>query len=109
MVIHGGATRYMRAMRVVFDGEEGKERLPVGCPIMALVALQWRVNCMRQNTNLFKARGLFHRKWFCVGNSCIYSRIGSIKYEIELIALKIRSLSPTINISYGANLDFKIG
>ena len=48
------ATRYMRALRVVFDGEEGQElieeRLPVGCPMMPLVALQWRVKCVQRVT-----------------------------------------------------------
>ena len=45
----------------------------------------------------------------CVlGNSCIYSHIDSITYKIELIPLKIRSLSPTINIAYGENLEFSV-
>ena len=64
---------------------------------------------MRQNTNLIKARGLFNRNGSVLGNSCIYSRIDSGKYEIELTPLTIRSLSPTINSAYEANLDFKTG
>ena len=44
------ATRYMRALRVVFYGEEGQECLPVGCPMMPLVALQWRVKCVQRVT-----------------------------------------------------------
>ena len=32
------ATRYMRALRVVFHGEEGQERLPVGFPMMPLTS-----------------------------------------------------------------------
>ena len=64
---------------------------------------------MRQNTNLIKARGLFNRNGSVLGNSCIYSRIDSGKYELELTPLTIRSLSPTINSAYEANLDFKTG
>ena len=32
-----------------------------------------------------------------------------MEYEIELMRIIIRSLSPTINIVYGENIDFKTG
>ena len=64
---------------------------------------------MGQNTNLIKHGVFSTENGPAFGNSCIYSRIDSITYEIELIPLKTRSLSPTINIAYWANLDFKVG
>ena len=32
-----------------------------------------------------------------------------MEYEIELMRMNTRSLSPTINIVYGENIDFKTG
>ena len=34
-----------------------------------------------------------------LGKPCIYSRVDSFRYEIELISLEIKALSPTINIA----------
>ena len=64
---------------------------------------------MRQDMNLIEARVFSAENGSVWGNFCIYSRMNSIKYEIELIPLKIRSSSPKINIAYGANLDIQTG
>ena len=68
---------------------------------------KWFLNIMRQNTNLIQAWCFFHRNGSVWGNFCIYSRIDCIKYEIKMIPFNIRSLSPTINIAYGANFKFE--
>ena len=63
---------------------------------------------MRQNTNLIKYGVFSTENGSVLGNSCIYSRIDNITHEIQLIPLKTRSLSPTINIAYWENLGFKV-
>ena len=94
-----------------FNPANGRDRIYYLFYIFEHIGYRYKrfLNIMRQNTNLINAQGLFQHVWFLLGYFCIYSRIYNIAYGIALISFEIRSLSPTINIAYGENSDFKTG